>query len=51
MGTSSDDGFSTAMPIAPVLEIEGHLPRVRSQQEAIAAKAAQWHVMVKIGTT
>jgi fumarate hydratase, class II len=52
MGLSSNDGFATAMPIAAVPEIQGRpLPRVRSLQGAIAAKAAQWHDVVKIGTT
>src|ERR1700694_2541273 len=52
MGQSSNDTFPTAMHIAAVLEIDGRLlPRVRSLQEAIAAKAKQWHDVVKIGRT
>jgi acetolactate synthase I/II/III large subunit len=48
MGQSSNDGFPTAMHIAAVPQIQGRLPpRVRSLQEAIAAKAAQWHDVVK----
>jgi fumarate hydratase, class II len=40
------------MHIAAVLEIQEHLlPRVRSLQQAIAAKAEQWHDVVKIGRT
>src|SRR6202008_1258724 len=52
MGQSSKDSFPAAMHIAAVLEIEEHLlPRVRSLQQAIAAKAAQWNDVVKIGRT
>ena len=52
MGQSSNDSFPTAMHIAAVLEIQEHLlPKVRSLQQAIAAKAEQWHDVVKIGRT
>jgi fumarate hydratase class II len=52
MGQSSNDSFPTAMHIAAVLEIQEQLlPKVRSLQQAIAAKAEQWHDVVKIGRT
>ena len=52
MGQSSNDTFPTAMHIAAVIEIQNRLlPKVRSLQQAIAAKAAQWHDVVKIGRT
>jgi fumarate hydratase class II len=52
MGQSSNDSFPTAMHIAAVIEVQDRLlPRVGSLQHAIAAKAAQWHDVVKIGRT
>jgi fumarate hydratase, class II len=52
MGQSSNDTFPTAMHIAAVLEIHDRLlPRVRSLQQAITAKARQWKDVVKIGRT
>src|ERR1700754_4060114 len=52
MGQSSNDSFPTAMHIAAVLEIQDRLlPKVGSLQRAIAAKADQWHDVVKIGRT
>ena len=52
MGQSSNDTFPTAMHIATVQEFTGHLvPAAQSLQEAIAAKAREWHDVVKIGRT
>ncbi|MGN6407843.1 MAG: class II fumarate hydratase [Curtobacterium sp.] len=52
MGQSSNDTFPTAMHIATVLEITGHLlPAVRALRDAIAAKAEAWKDVVKIGRT
>ncbi|HZA11501.1 class II fumarate hydratase [Mycobacterium sp.] len=52
MGQSSNDSFPTAMHIAAVLEIQQYLlPRLRSLQQAITAKSAQWKDVVKIGRT
>jgi fumarate hydratase class II len=52
MGQSSNDTFPTAMHIAAVQEIIGHLvPHVHALQEAIATKAQAWVEVVKIGRT
>jgi fumarate hydratase class II len=52
MGQSSNDTFPTAMHIAAVKEIHEHLlPSVKALQQAIEAKARQWHGVVKIGRT
>ncbi|MEU1592900.1 class II fumarate hydratase [Streptomyces sp. NPDC005708] len=52
MGQSSNDTFPTAMHIAAVKEIHEHLlPSVKALQQAIEAKARQWHDVVKIGRT
>jgi fumarate hydratase, class II len=52
MGQSSNDTFPTAMHIAAVTEITGHLlPAVQNLQEAFAAKAREWMDVVKIGRT
>jgi fumarate hydratase, class II len=52
VGQSSNDSFPTAMHIAAVLEIQDRLlPKVVALQQAIAAKADQWHDVVKIGRT
>ena len=52
MGQSSNDTFPAAMHIAAVKQVHEHLlPSVRALQQAIAAKAAQWADVVKIGRT
>jgi fumarate hydratase, class II len=52
MGQSSNDTFPTAMHIATVQEYTGHLvPAAQGLQEALAAKAREWHEVVKIGRT
>ncbi len=52
MSQSSNDTFPTAMHIAAVKEIkETLLPKVRSLQAEIVAKAEQWQHVVKIGRT
>jgi fumarate hydratase, class II len=52
MGQSSNDTFPTAMHIATVHEMTGHLvPAAHGLQEAIAAKAREWRDVVKIGRT
>ena len=52
MGQSSNDTFPTAMHIATVKEFTGRLiPAVQGLQAAIAAKAREWHDVVKIGRT
>jgi len=52
MGQSSNDTFPTAMHIAAVTELDDRLiPRVQALQSEIAAKAAQWADVVKIGRT
>jgi fumarate hydratase, class II len=52
MGQSSNDTFPTAMHIATVLELEGHLlPRVEALTTAIEMKAKEWRDVVKIGRT
>ncbi len=52
MGQSSNDTFPTAMHVAAILELEDHLlPSLRALHGAIAAKAAEWADVVKIGRT
>jgi fumarate hydratase class II len=52
MGQSSNDTFPTAMHIASVLELEGHLlPHAEALGAAIEAKANEWRDVVKIGRT
>jgi fumarate hydratase, class II len=52
MGQSSNDTFPTAMHIAAVLELEGHLlPYAESLATAIEMKSEQWQDVVKIGRT
>src|SRR6201992_3415569 len=52
MGQSSNDTFPTAMHIATVLELEGHLlPQVEALTTAIEAKANECRDVVKIGRT
>ncbi len=52
MGQSSNDTFPTAMHIAGVLELEGHLlPQAEALAAAIEAKASQWMAVIKTGRT
>lgn len=52
MGQSSNDTFPTAMHIATLDAIDGHLvPRVKALHDEIATKSAQWMDIVKIGRT
>lgn len=52
MGQSSNDTFPTAMHIATVQELTGRLvPSVQALAGAQAAKAGDWHDLVKIGRT
>jgi fumarate hydratase class II len=52
MGQSSNDTFPTAMHIATVLEVTGHLtPRLDALIGAIADRATRWVDVVKIGRT
>ena len=52
MGQSSNDGFPTAMHIAAVLELEGHLiPELERLRGLIAARAGEWGSIIKIGRT
>lgn len=49
---SSNDTFPTAMHLAAVAEISGHLlPAIRRLNEGIKRKAAEWNTVVKIGRT
>jgi fumarate hydratase class II len=52
MAQSSNDTFPSAMAIAAVLGVARRLrPAVAALRAAIAAKAAQWHDIIKIGRT
>jgi fumarate hydratase, class II len=52
MSQSSNDTFPSAMCIAAALGVTGRLvPAVRALHDAIAAKAAAWKDIVKIGRT
>jgi fumarate hydratase class II len=52
MGQSSNDTFPTAMHIATLLEVQGHmLPRLNDLIDTVRAKAVQWVDVVKIGRT
>ena len=52
MSQSSNDTFPSAMYIAAALGVTGRLvPAVRALHDAIAAKAAAWKDIVKIGRT
>jgi fumarate hydratase class II len=52
MGQSSNDTFPTAMHIATVLEVTGHLlPNVDQLAAAIHDKAVQWVDVIKTGRT
>jgi fumarate hydratase, class II len=52
LSQSSNDTFPSAMHIAAVREVTGHLlPRVEALTEAIGVKARHWNDVVKIGRT
>jgi fumarate hydratase class II len=52
MGQSSNDTFPTAMHIAAVLELEGHLlPYAEALAAGVEAKSEEWKDVVKIGRT
>jgi len=52
MGQSSNDTFPTAMHVAAVQVVRQRvIPEVTALRDAIAAKAAQWRGVVKIGRT
>ena len=52
MGQSSNDTFPTAMHLAALERIAGHLvPCAQQLQAAFEAKAREWHDVVKIGRT
>src|ERR1700710_2149530 len=52
MSQSSNDSFPSAMYIAAAVNVTGRLiPSVRALHDAIAAKAADWADIVKIGRT
>ena len=52
MSQSSNDTFPTAMHIAAAEELVQHLlPSVRALRDAIAAKAEEFHDVIKIGRT
>jgi fumarate hydratase class II len=52
MAQSTNDTFPSAMHIAAALGVERRLvPAVQALREAIAAKAAEWNDIVKIGRT
>ena len=52
MGQSSNDTFPTAMHVATVTEFTERLvPAVQDLQAAFAAKAHEWHDVIKIGRT
>src|SRR5947209_12305887 len=52
MSQSSNDSFPSAMYIAAALNVTQRLrPAVKALQDAIAAKAAEWADIVKIGRT
>ncbi|MGW3864479.1 class II fumarate hydratase [Streptomyces sp. NPDC005047] len=52
MGQSSNDTFPTAMHIAAVEAVHGHLlPSVHRLRQSIAAKGEDWRDVVKIGRT
>ncbi len=50
-GQSSNDAFPTAMHIATVQALERLVPVVQRLRDALAAKAAAWAEVVKIGRT
>jgi fumarate hydratase, class II len=52
MSQSSNDSFPSAMYIAAAVNVTQRLlPSVKALHDAIAAKAAEWHDVVKIGRT
>ncbi|MBR7839530.1 class II fumarate hydratase [Actinospica durhamensis] len=52
MGQSSNDTFPTAMHIAALAEVDGHLlPAIKALRTAFARKAHEWQDVVKIGRT
>jgi fumarate hydratase class II len=52
LGQSSNDTFPSAMHVAAVLAVENELvPALRHLQQALAAKAAAWSDVLKIGRT
>ncbi len=52
MGQSSNDTFPTAMHIATLLEVRGHmLPNLDALTDSVWAKAVEWVDVVKIGRT
>ena len=52
MGQSSNDTFPTAMHVATITEIDGHLlPELGALATAIEAKSNQWMKVVKTGRT
>ena len=52
MGQSSNDSFPTAMHIATVITTyEKLIPALNKLQASLAAKAKDWHKIVKIGRT
>src|SRR5271156_3942201 len=52
MSQSSNDSFPTAMNIAAAVSVKERLiPSLSALREAIAAKAVEWHDIVKIGRT
>ncbi|MBV8589740.1 MAG: class II fumarate hydratase, partial [Acetobacteraceae bacterium] len=52
MSQSSNDSFPSAMNIAAAVNAKAHLiPAVTALRDAIAAKAAEWTDIVKIGRT
>src|ERR1700722_14867244 len=52
MGQSSNDSFPTAMNIAAIVELEGHLiPELERLQGLIDARAGEWRSIIKIGRT
>ena len=52
LGQSSNDTFPTAMHVATVGELDGHLlPEAEASAAAVEAKAARWADVVKTGRT
>ncbi|WP_164102999.1 class II fumarate hydratase [Candidatus Laterigemmans baculatus] len=52
MGQSTNDTFPTAIHVAVGVEIQEHLlPALRRLHETLAAKAAEWDQIIKIGRT
>src|SRR6202022_2955345 len=52
MAQSSNDTFPSAMYIAAAVNVKGRLiPAVKALHDAIAAKAAEWKDIIKIGRT